>query len=240
MQGRGRRPEAEVLWQRGLQESLARSVEQLPWPARPLDGVIVVDNALAHADRTRAFALRQTYDVTGNFPGARTGSFARELPGFRSLIEAALHAPVTYWPETGEDHNVAFQIVEDDSHTWIHRDYTEWAAVLFLTPNAPRDSGTCFYRHVPSGIEWMDPVEDWELEEAMILETTNAASWEQTACVDNVFNRLVIYQGGKHHRAQGYFGSSAKTGRLFMTFFFALSASWRPERLSSEPFRRES
>ena len=88
----------------------------------------------------------------------------------RAVHKPYIHLPVTYWPETGEDHNVAFQIVEDGSHTWIHRDYTEWAAVLFLTPNAPRDSGTCFYRHVPSGIEWMDPVEDWELEEAMILE----------------------------------------------------------------------
>ena len=38
--------------------------------------------------------------------------------------------------------------------------------------------------------------------------------------IGNVFNRLVIFDGGLIHSGNDYFGHSRETGRLFQIFFF--------------------
>jgi hypothetical protein len=44
--------------------------------------------------------------------------------------------------------------------------------------------------------------------------------FERQDTVGNVFNRLVIFDGGLIHSGNDYFGHSRETGRLFQIFFF--------------------
>jgi len=44
-------------------------------------------------------------------------------------------------------YNGAFQYTTSRDRTWIHNDgWNNWAGVLYLTPNAPVNSGTGIYR----------------------------------------------------------------------------------------------
>ena len=97
-----------------------------------------------------------------------------------------------------------YQLCLEGAETWIHKDDTQWAGVLYLTPNAPVESGTGIYEPLvdnPNG----NGLEDWK----------------QIDLVGNIFNRLVLYRGNLHHRSVlPGFGTDKETGRLFQTFFF--------------------
>ena len=68
---------------------------------------------------------------------------------------------INYWPE---EYNTSFQYTTKKDKTWIHHDQTEWAGVLYLTPDAPVESGTSFHRHKDTGIYYWDGTEDTDLE----------------------------------------------------------------------------
>ena len=81
----------------------------------------------------------------------------------------------------------------EGAETWIHKDDTEWAGVLYLSPNPPVDGGTVIF----------------DEEENVVT------------MIGNVYNRLVIYRGDLFHRSlKSGFGNSVETGRLTQVFFF--------------------
>ena len=76
-----------------------------------------------------------------------------------------------------------------------HRDYgSDYAGVLYLTPNAPEDCGTVFYNE--QGIE--------------------------TYYLENIYNSLVIYPANEWHSLKKSFGDSIDNGRLTFTIFCKL------------------
>jgi hypothetical protein len=88
---------------------------------------------------------------------------------------------------------------------------------LYLTPDAPLESGTAIYRHGPTGIMKHSPEQ--------IVDFNNFAhdesDWEIVAEAKNVYNRLVIYDSQYYHRSVlPGFGKDKTDGRLFQTFFF--------------------
>jgi hypothetical protein len=85
---------------------------------------------------------------TGNYPGVRTQPWMTQ-----SIMDALVHflgRNFTYWPT--DLYNGAWQYTTADMRSWIHCDNTQWAGVVFMTPNAPLNSGTRFYRHIASRI----------------------------------------------------------------------------------------
>lgn len=97
--------------------------------------------------------------------------------------------------------NGRFQLItKKDKHWDAHQDTTEWAAVIYLTPNAPKNCGTSFYDKV-FGIN-------------SILN------------IENIFNRCIIYKSKIPHKSTDHFGSDSFDGRLTQTFFFNLKEEW--------------
>jgi hypothetical protein len=96
-----------------------------------------------------------------------------------------------------------------------------WAAVLYLTPNAPLESGTAIYQNKETKISMLDrnnPETDYNNSGDIL---SDLDKWEPIIRVSNIFNRMVMYRGEYYHRSMlPGFGENQYNGRLFQTFFF--------------------
>lgn len=184
---------------------------------------IVIDNFYADPDAVRDFALQQEFDVTGNFPGARTQPFLND--SVKAHIEkhiVPLHGEITW---LNVEYTGAFQYATQYDRSWIHADqHNKWAGVLYLTPNAPLSGGTGLFKHKATCAYKMPRLDDGsvnqELVDVIYQDSQDMTKWEMTDFIGNVYNRLVIYQGDLFHTSLDYFGTDMYNGRLFQTFFF--------------------
>ena len=178
----------------------------------------VVDNFYTDPDSVRDFALNQEFNVSGNYPGLRTSPCTNAggyIDNIKKRFESIIGKKITYFPL--DKYNTAFQYTTKESKTWIHHDEMSYAAVIYLTPNAPLDSGTAIYRHRLTGImrhELDCPV---DFNKFQLVEE----DWDIVAESKNIYNRLVIYDSMYYHRSViPGFGKDKHDGRLFQTFFF--------------------
>ena len=188
------------------------------------NSVFIIDNFYNDPYETREFALNQEFDVSGNYPGRRTKAFFNQ--SVYDIIQNIVFnagGKITRWDM--DQYTGAFQYTTSRDRSWIHADQTtKWAAVCYLTPNAPLSSGTGLFRHIPTGTESapknLDGTYDYKLLEKINLDSQDMTKWELTDRLANKFNRLVIYKGDFFHMSLDYFGQDKFDGRLFQTFFF--------------------
>ena len=173
--------------------------------------LMIVDDFYVNPDRVRSFALSQPFDVKGNYPGART------KPWFTDDVK---HAIEHWMPWAGKITNTyensgytgAFQVATAQDRTWIHSDpHNMWAAVCYLTPDAPVTGGTALFRYKETG-------EHKKIEQN--YDGYDYTKWDQFDTIGNKYNRLIIYRGDLFHASLDYFGNNLQNGRLFQTFFF--------------------
>jgi hypothetical protein len=104
-----------------------------------------------------------------------------------------------------------------------HCDSQRWAAIIFLTPDAPPESGTSFYRHKNTKVFHNSQI-DWNATQGLDVFNQktflDGTPYETLDTVANVFNRLVIFDGGLIHSGINYFGWDIPSSRLFHIFFF--------------------
>jgi len=178
----------------------------------------IVDNFYQDPDSVRNYALSQTFHVSGNYPGMRTDVCSNEggyIDNIKLSLEKIIGKSIRYFPL--DKYNTSFQYTTEDSKTWIHHDEMSFAAVVYLTPDAPLDSGTAIYRHKPTGIMKHSPEEIIDFNNFEHMEE----DWEIVAEAKNIYNRLVIYDSMYYHRSVvPGFGKDQFDGRLFQVFFF--------------------
>ena len=177
--------------------------------------VIITDNFYQNPDDVRAYALSQPFEVKGNYPGVRTKPWLPDdlKKSIQYIIQNA-GGKVTNWHEHS-GYTGAFQICTSADRTWIHADsFNGWAAVCYLTPNAPLSAGTALYRYKETGEEARAD------NTAPYLDGYDYTKWDRTDYIANKYNRIVLYRGNMYHASLDYFGSDNSTGRLFQTFFF--------------------
>jgi hypothetical protein len=187
----------------------------------------VVDNFYEDPMVVRDHALVQTY-----FPGeGAVGERTREqflFEGVKEKFEEIMQIKIADhtddgfgWYDVGI--NGRYQSCIAGVPQVFHCDAQQWAAVLFLTPDAPPQSGTSFYRNKQSKVFHNEQI-DWSVGEngnAFSKHTfLDPTPFERQDTVGNVFNRLVIFDGGLIHSGNDYFGHNRETGRLFQIFFF--------------------
>jgi hypothetical protein len=179
---------------------------------------MIFDGFYSNPMDVRNFALSQEFNVTGNYPGNRTEVLQGEHNAdAKTIFESILRRKIVWWPK---QYNTSFQYTTSFDKTWIHYDPTNWAAVLYLTPDAPLESGTAIYRNKESKIFMVDrknPKTDYNNNQ----DINDMDKWEPIVQVSNIFNRLVMYRGEYYHRSMlPGFGEDKFNGRLFQTFFF--------------------
>lgn len=183
---------------------------------------IIIDDFYKNPDDVRAFALAQDFNAHGNYPGQRTASFLAD--NVKNAIQDIIRpygGEVTWW---GDDSTGSFQYTVASDRSWIHSDdTTDWAGVLYLTPDAPISAGTGLFKHKETGLrQWRNSEhpEDVVSSAPVNVESQDMTKWEMVDRIGNVYNRLVIYRGDLFHVSLDYFGQNKEDGRLFQVFFF--------------------
>lgn len=155
---------------------------------------IIVDNFLDNPDIVRQSVLNIPFINLGIFPGIRSDAADEEYQKMiKSKFEKILGTDKIKFRRDRDCFR--FQLCFTDSETWIHKDDTDWAGVLYLNPDADVNAGTGIF----------------DQNENLVT------------IIGNVYNRLVLYRGDLFHRSLiSGFGSDVKTGRLTQVFFFDL------------------
>jgi hypothetical protein len=180
------------------------------------DKVIVIDDFLKEPFLLRDFSLKQDYLQHNYHPGRRSRSFVNAE--IENNIQSVLPARYGKILRFNNNFNCAFQINLYNEETWVHSDrYNNFAGVLFLTPDAPPDSGTSFYRFYDGTVSSIN--DENNLEKVMFY-CKDRTKWETIYSVENKFNRLVLFDSRQYHQATGYFGDNIDNGRLVQLFFF--------------------
>ena len=156
--------------------------------------IVVADNFLSNPDHIREQAIKSDYPITGSFPGIRSLAADGEYQMYmQQKIEGILGVSITEWVMD----SFCFQLCYDGADTWVHKDQSQWAGVLYLTPNAPMEAGTGIYKETTDG------------------------KFELIDAIGNIYNRIILYRGDLLHRSLlSGFGNSPETGRLTQVFFF--------------------
>lgn len=170
---------------------------------------IIVEDFLDKPDIVRNSALSIDISRQGKYPGFRSDRADDDYVQYtKDKIETAMHKSITNF--TQDSHQ--FQLCYENAETWIHADDSQWAAVLYLTPDAPVEAGTSIYRYVPTN-EILPPKET--------VDIFDPEKWQIITMIGNVYNRLVIYKGDLFHRSfLPGFGATKNTARLTQVFFF--------------------
>lgn len=186
---------------------------------------LIVDDFYENVDEVRDFALKQEFGVRGNYPGQRTKSFANDgLKEYLNNLIRPFSGEITYWSD--DEYNGAYQYTTQRERSWIHADSTtSWAALVYLTPDAPLTGGTGLFRHKRTGLEVAPKLPngeyDYKLLDSIYIDSQDMTKWDMTDRLANKYNRLVMYRGDLFHTSLDYFGTDIEDGRLFQTFFFS-------------------
>jgi hypothetical protein len=196
--------------------------------------VLVVDEFFRDPDQVRALALAQRYGSDLRFyKGLRTHD--RFLwPHLREEFGRLLGRPVTEW--LGHGANGIFQQTSNNDPLVWHHDSQGYAAAVYLTPDAPPNSGTSFWRDRTYGCR-RRPTHQLESARLGTPEAVKAAelvvydpynfvhsdNWELVESVAGIYNRLVIWDASLIHSATSYTEFTEDKGeatRLVQLFFF--------------------
>jgi hypothetical protein len=175
----------------------------------------IVDDFYADPYAIREYALKQEFFDDPGYIGRRTRK-QYFFPGLKETFEEIMGMTITEWESHGM--NGRFQ------HNWAgeklvyHCDFQKWAGMIYLTPDAPFECGTTMYAHKKTRARHnSDPRLDEVFDGNTFVDKT---PYEPVDVAGNVFNRLVIFNGGNIHAASEYFGYNLENCRLWQMFFF--------------------
>lgn len=183
---------------------------------------LIVDDFYTNPYEVRDFALSQEFSVRGNYPGRRTKSFLNDsLKETISNLVSPHAGNITAW---GGDYTGSFQYTLAEDRSWIHADsYTDWAGVVYLTPDAPISAGTGLFRHKETQLRnwnYRERTKEEDIVSPHMTHPHDYTKWDMIDRFGNLFNRLILYRADLYHVSLDYFGSTKEDGRLFQVFFF--------------------
>jgi hypothetical protein len=196
--------------------------------------VVIVDDFFENPDEVRAIAIAQEYGADLRFYKGLRSNCRFLWPHLREEFGRLLGHPVTEW--LGHNANGVFQQTSFlDPLVW-HHDTQGYAAAVYLTPDAPLEGGTSFWRETSHGCRRRPthPLERARLgsedevraAEAVVYDQYNLEhpdNWELVESVAGIYNRLVIWDASLIHSATSYTEFSqegAAVTRLVQLFFF--------------------
>jgi hypothetical protein len=182
---------------------------------------IVVDNFYKDPYAVRDYALQQDFYDDPGYIGKRTRT-QHDIPGVKEAFSELIGKEVTGWNET-YGMNSRFQHNVAGERLVYHCDEQMWAGMIYLTPDAPPSCGTSTWMHKKHRV-WHNSQVDWESGQGWEVFPGDTFSdrtrYDQVDSFGNIFNRLVLFDGGCLHSASDYFGSDKFNCRLWHMFFF--------------------
>jgi hypothetical protein len=187
-------------------------------------GVVVVDNFYDNPDLVREYAMNNLdFKESGYHKGKR--SYDRFiLNGTKEKFEEILGKKITNWNHSSYANGV-FQYCTSQDPIVYHVDSQTYAAMVYLTPDAPLQTGTATYKSKitgatrfdqPGGDEYYNTFKGLSSE----MNFYDKSTFELVDSIANVYNRLVMFDSKAIHAATGYFGDEIENARFFHLFFF--------------------
>ena len=200
--------------------------------------VTIVDDFFETPEVIRQYALNQDYIKadSGNWPGLRSDHigninpelfdvFCKKLLGLffnfnNSTISWEIEATFQRVPDYGK------LKYENMSQGWIHPDDDSFfSGVVYLNKNFPPNTGTSIYSPVCENLEMHleekrkyytgQYISDEDYSKAL---EKNNSQFVETVKVENVFNRLVLFEGGEYHGVPSFYSGTGED-RLTLVFY---------------------
>ncbi len=197
--------------------------------------ITIVDNFYEDPDQIRDFALGLKYhsprnldESEGIFPGKRTSELGPSHPGFFYYSVNKLLSVFHDYKTQQLSWNISnkFQLIDSSFKSdWIHSDVgCVFAAIVYLTPNAPLDAGTSIYK---KNNNFRKDLYEKLNEEKFNFYRNNGedkrdvinSMFTETVRVNNMYNRLLVYEAEQFHGGNNFFGSTDEDSRLTQIFF---------------------
>ena len=185
---------------------------------KTIPSFVVVDNFYSNPDEVRKLALEQSYNPDLRYhKGKRTDKkfFAQ---GTKEYFESLIGRKITNWVDY--EYNGVFQYCTAEDPLVYHVDTQSYAGAVYLTPDAPVDTGTSFYRSKAHTNIKKIKLDDPEYAEVFKNGYYDRTQFELIDTVGNVYNRLALWDSRLIHSATQYFGNNKDNSRLFHLFFF--------------------
>jgi hypothetical protein len=147
------------------------------------------------------------------------------LDGTKEKLEKIIGREIINWNYESYANGVFQYCVASDLPVF-HVDSQMYAGMVFLTKDAPFETGTSFYSGKNTGKKRFDNFEDYSVFEdtfkgknaqANFYDSTNFDKIDE---VGNVYNRLVLFDSKQIHAPSKYFGDAIENARFFHMFFF--------------------
>lgn len=195
---------------------------------------IVMDNFYDDPDLWREYALDQEFfkGDRGSWPGLRTELLHNlNRPLFEVTLKKLLFILKDYGITEVTELQTGFQIIDETyGRGWVHDDdpKLQVAGVIYLNPDAPVGSGTTIYKdcHDFNGEKFtqifMDDVlqaSPEERERHAKYRAEQVSHFEPLITVENVYNRLIMFDSRCWHSADNFFGKEKHDARLTQVFF---------------------
>ena len=177
--------------------------------------IFVADDFYLNPDAVREYALQSNFIEDIRWYKGKRSELTYATEEIKTAFEQLIGQPIVKWdyPANGK-----FQYCTPEDLVVYHCDLQKWAAVLYLSPGAPYQTGTNLYAHKNTGIRTFDdPGYSYDVFGGGFYDGTK---FDTVDTVGNVYNRVVIFDAHSIHAAAGYFGQSKETARLFQIFFF--------------------
>ena len=176
---------------------------------------VVVDNFYQDPDSIREFALRCDFVLHPSAHKGRRTDNVYLFPGLKESFERILGKKIKDWTRYGT--NGCFQYCIGGDQLVYHCDTQTYAGIIYLTPDAPPESGTSLYRSKITKKMKTSPEDDSIVFKNGFLDPS---MFDLVDVVGNVYNRLILFDAKFIHAASSYFGNNKENGRLFQLFFF--------------------
>jgi hypothetical protein len=184
--------------------------------------IIVVDNFYSNPDLVREYAIENLNFESSDYHRGMRSSDSFILNGTKERFEQILGKPILNWDNPSYA-NGKFQFCTSLDPIVYHTDIQSYAAMVFLTPNAPLQSGTATYRSIYTNSIKIDNDDTHAKAFKGLSNDLNfydKTSFEVVDSIANIYNRLIIFDSKNIHAAVNYFGDTIYNSRFFHLFFF--------------------
>lgn len=201
--------------------------------------LMVIDNFYTNVLETRNYILAQEFKNSENQLNKHTISYATE--GLKNIIQPYIEhfaGKITDWtiPIPCEENknqnnqnnqnstntsNGIYQYNTSKDKSFINTDEdNNWMGILYLTPDAPVNSGIGIYR-CKDGTKNIEEAEARGNKEILQEINEDYTKWDMVDKIGNVFNRLVLFNSKQYYAHIDNFGTTKENGCLYQVFSFS-------------------
>lgn len=193
--------------------------------------MFTIDNAINNCDELRKLALQQSYERSTDY----------RWPGFRAHIPEEIKVKYSEFvcSHVGIHLRLSQGFFQYVDSSWIegtcHFDEAKYTSISYLNHNPEKDSGTELYdekyycEYYGNMIDEFDPFKRKFYKSRRNIFYKNFykrkykefnLNFKNPVVIENKFNRTLIFDSHRVHRAQNFFGRNLSNSRLTMICFF--------------------